>query len=109
MQKNRYNDIKLQLEKVFYPEILEVLDESHNHHVPVGSQSHFKVTIVSSKFESLSLIERHRQVNTALKAEFNSGMHALAIHAYTPEVWQNKQKISPSSPKCLDGFKNTLK
>ncbi|MGC3836761.1 BolA/IbaG family iron-sulfur metabolism protein [Moritella viscosa] len=43
-------------------------------------------------------------VNTALVTQFEAGIHALSIHAYTPEQWAKKndqdQKI-PESPDCL--------
>lgn len=36
---------------------LEVLNESYMHNVPKGSESHFKLLIVSNQFENLSLIK----------------------------------------------------
>lgn len=41
-----------QLEPVHY----EVVNESYMHNVPKDSETHFKVLVVSSKFESLPLI-----------------------------------------------------
>lgn len=35
----------------------EVINESYMHNVPKGAESHFKVLVVSSKFESLPLIK----------------------------------------------------
>ena len=32
------------------PQFLEVINESHMHNVATGSESHFKVTIVSDQF-----------------------------------------------------------
>lgn len=40
--------------QVLQPQFLEVINESHKHNVPVGSESHFKVTIVSSEFNGKS-------------------------------------------------------
>ena len=37
------------------PVHLEVINESHMHSVPPGSESHFKVVVVSSKFEGKQL------------------------------------------------------
>lgn len=58
---------------------VEVVDESYKHNVPRGTESHFKVTIVSEAFEGVKLLDRHRAVNTALEAEFEAGLHALSI------------------------------
>ena len=67
---------------------LDVFDESDGHNVPDGSESHFKVVAVSVEFEGMSRINRHRQINNLLQSEFDSGMHALAIHAYTESEWK---------------------
>ena len=85
---------------------LEVVDESGNHSVPDGAESHFKVVAVSADFEALSRINRHRRLNELLQQEFDSGMHALAIHAYTAEEWQSRFGEAPMSPPCLGGSKS---
>lgn len=36
---------------------LEVINESYMHNVPKGAETHFKVLIVSEKFENLALIK----------------------------------------------------
>ena len=79
---------------------LEVLDESGNHSVPDGAESHFKVVLVSTDFESQSRIDRHRRVNGLLQGEFDDGMHALAIHAYTEQEWAKRFGQAPMSPPC---------
>ena len=48
---------------------LEVVNESDNHNVPPGSESHFKVVLVSDEFAGQRLIQRHRQVNKILANE----------------------------------------
>ncbi|XP_048882642.1 bolA-like protein 1 [Brienomyrus brachyistius] len=87
------------------PKHLEVLNESHMHAVPPGSESHFRVLVVSSRFEGLSLLQRHRLVNEALRAELSSSVHALAIQAKTPEQWQENPTLA-KSPPCLGGSKH---
>jgi BolA family transcriptional regulator, general stress-responsive regulator len=77
------------LTEAFVPQSLEVVDESHQHeghggHQP-GGETHFRVYIVSDAFRGKSRLERHRMINTALSRELQSGVHALAIHAATPE------------------------
>lgn len=44
-----------------------------------------RLTVVSSKFENMPLLERHRMINNLLKDEFSSGLHALSIKAKTPK------------------------
>ena len=84
---------------------LEVINESGNHNVPAGSESHFKVVLVSEEFDDKRLIERHKQVNRVLKDELANDIHALAIHTYTESEWRAKNGEAPMSPPCLGGSK----
>lgn len=79
---------------------LEVANESHGHHVPAGSETHFKIVLVSTEFEQQSRVTRHRRINGLLAEEFASGMHALAVHTYTPAEWQARHGEAPMSPPC---------
>jgi len=87
---------------------LEVINESGNHNVPAGSESHFKVVIVSGDFEGKSLLARHRQVNGILADELQHRIHALALHTYTEEEWRAQNGDAPMSPPCLGGSKAKL-
>ena len=90
----------------FQPTHLEVINESNNHNVPPGSESHFKVVIVAKAFEGERLIKRHRLVNGVLSEELAEKIHALAIHTYTEKEWQEQYAgNAPSSPNCLGGGK----
>lgn len=84
---------------------LEVINESGNHNVPDGSESHFKVVLVSDNFDGQTLIARHRQVNKILEDELKNKIHALALHTYTQSEWQAKNEDAPTSPPCLGGSK----
>ena len=97
--------IETKLTQLFSPNHLSVLNESYMHNVPPGSESHFKVVIVSDAFESQRLIGRHRLVNKALEQELANDIHALSIHTYTLKEWQDQQGISPESPMCMGGGK----
>jgi BolA protein len=88
----------------FGPSHLEVINESSNHAVPAGSETHFKVILVSDGFAGQRLLARHRQVNEALAAELAGGVHALAIHTYTQAEWAARQ-TAPDSPDCASGSK----
>jgi BolA protein len=82
---------------------LEVVNESGNHNVPAGSESHFKVVLVSETFAAMPLIARHRQVNGILSDVLANDIHALAIHTYTGKEWRKKNGEAPMSPPCLGG------
>jgi len=82
---------------------LEVVNESGGHNVPPGSETHFKVVLVSGDFDGLRLLARHRAVNEALADELAGGVHALAIHTYTPAEWRDRFGAAPLSPPCLGG------
>ncbi|OEU14326.1 hypothetical protein FRACYDRAFT_218526 [Fragilariopsis cylindrus CCMP1102] len=51
------------------------------------------LTLVTSKFEKLSLIKRHRMINEIFAMELkNNSIHALTIKgAYTPSQWEIKK------------------
>jgi BolA protein len=97
--------IETKLSASFSPLHLEVVNESHMHSVPPGSESHFKVTVVSEAFAGRRLIERHREVNETLAAELSGPVHALALHTLTPEEWFARGGTVPNSPPCLGGSK----
>jgi len=84
---------------------LEVINESDNHNVPAGSESHFKVVLVSDDFSGQRLIQRHRTINQILSAELSGSVHALAMHTYTSAEWFEKHGDVPLSPPCLGGEK----
>ncbi len=94
------------LQSALSPTHLEVTDESHMHSVPAGAESHFKVVAVSESFSEHPLVARHRLVNKALKGEFESGLHALALYTWTPQEWFEKRGIAPDSPQCMGGSKS---
>jgi len=87
------------------PEYLEVLNESHMHNVPPGSESHFKVTVVTKEFDGKMLVARHRVLNNLLKSELEGPIHALSLNTLTPAEWQEKNGEVRKSPPCLGGSK----
>lgn len=95
--------IERKLAERFEPAHLEVHNESGNHNVPPGSESHFKVVLVADAFAGKPLLARHRLVNETLREELAGGVHALAIHTYTADEWQRRFGNAPMSPPCLGG------
>ena len=88
----------------FSPIHYEVINESDKHNVPKGSESHFKVLIVSEVFEGKNLVQRHRMVNHSLREELKSSVHALSIMAKTPQQWE-QDPSQQKTPNCLGGDK----
>ncbi|MFO7704601.1 MAG: BolA family protein, partial [Halopseudomonas sp.] len=82
---------------------LELVNESHMHSVPPGSESHFKAVIVSQQFAGLNAVKRHQAVYRSL-GDLMSRIHALALHTYTPAEWLARAQ-APASPNCLGGGK----
>lgn len=81
------------LTKAFSPSELSVENKSGKHAGHSGARdhlgrvtgdTHFRVRIVSSHFEGKSRVDRHREVNAALKEELAGPVHALAVKALTP-------------------------
>jgi len=96
------NQLESRLKTHFTPVFSEIVNESHMHNVPPGSESHFKITVVSDKFNGLRLVKRHQEVY-GLFADLMSGpIHALALHTMTAEEWAAKGNV-PDSPDCLGG------
>jgi len=100
--------IREKINSQFRPNHLDVINESHMHNVPPGSESHFKVVIVTNAFESKSRVARHQSVNKLLEDELKGSIHALSIETHTPEEWLSKNQQPMSSPKCLGGGKGEI-
>lgn len=104
---SRLNEI---LSRALSPLHLEIENESFMHSVPPGSETHFKVLVVSAAFEGKSRIDRQRLVNELLKAELQSGLHALTQRTLTPAEWDlQKNQMHFQSPECLGGSKHDKK
>ncbi|OQW94292.1 MAG: hypothetical protein BWK79_06630 [Beggiatoa sp. IS2] len=86
-KEQRITLIKQCLTHQLAPTHLEVIDESHQHagHLQAGQGGHFIVTIVSTQFTGKTLIQRHRMVYEAVGELMNTAIHALSIHAYSPD------------------------
>jgi stress-induced morphogen len=97
------NLIERRLNEAFQPEHLQVENESHSHSVPPGSESHFKLVLVSAQFIGKRQVQRQQAVYAALAEALAAGVHALAMHTYTPEEWSSANV--PASPDCMGGSK----
>jgi BolA protein len=95
--------IEHKLREELNPLHLEVENESHMHNVPPGSESHFKVYVVSPAFAGQKRVARQRTINKILADELAGGVHALSMHTLTPEEWDANDRETLASPKCLGG------
>lgn len=75
--------IRRKLTEAFAPVELQVIDDSEAHRghsgYREGGNTHFNVTIRAKAFNGLSRVAAQRLVYAALKEEFDSGLHALAL------------------------------
>ena len=96
------SDITSALQAAFHPSLLRVENESHRHNVPRDSETHFKVTLVTASFEGARSVRRHQSVYAVLAEWLEGPVHALALHTYTPDEWENIG-VAPDSPDCRGG------
>lgn len=78
----RSEAIRAALEAAFHPDELSVEDEGAQHRGHAGEGGgHFAVRIVSTRFDGLTAVARHRLVYEALRT---IPVHALRISAVSP-------------------------
>ncbi|WP_426112709.1 BolA family protein [Massilia sp. PWRC2] len=76
---------------VLEPLELALYDESHLHAGHAGAASgggHFRLKIVSARFEGHRLVMRHRLVYDSVHDMMHTEIHALAITALAPSEWR---------------------
>lgn len=85
---SRASRMKNLLESRFSAEALSLEDESARHagHAGAapGGETHFRLRLVAPEFAGLGRVARQRLVNDALREEFASGLHALAMELKAP-------------------------
>lgn len=85
---SRSDRIAAALEVAFAPVSLRVIDDSAQHAghagARAGGETHYTVEMVSAAFAGQSRVARSRAVNAALRAEFDSGLHALSLRLEAP-------------------------
>ncbi|MYB18210.1 MAG: BolA family transcriptional regulator [Holophagales bacterium] len=95
--------IRDKLEQATGAEAVEVLNESRMHNVPPEAETHFRVVVVSNRFEGANRLQRHRVIHRALADELAGPVHALAIDALTPAEWRARGESRGLSPDCRGG------
>lgn len=92
-RERRVAAIRDALQQAFAPTVLEIRDDSQRHAGHAGARDgrgHFDVVIVSEAFAGLSPLARHRAVYAALGGLMATDIHALSLHAGTPDGPQGR-------------------
>ena len=89
---NLDNKIKLLLEESMDIDYLSILNDTDKHlnHKNYDGGGHFKLEIVSSSFEGLSLLEQHKLVYKALEGMIKKEIHALALKTISTSDWKKE-------------------
>lgn len=84
---NRIDNINALLHKNFEPLACQIDDESALHAGHAGAASgggHYRLRLVSTRFEGLGKVGRHRLVYDCLRELMQKEIHALAMTLLTP-------------------------
>ncbi len=84
---------------VLDPTRFELIDDSALHAGHAGARSgggHYRLGIVSAAFRGKNTVARHRMIYAALGEMMRREIHALAIHAQSPEELQISNPSHPS-------------
>lgn len=83
--------IEKKLKEGLSPLSLKIINQSdqHKHHVamhgvPQTGETHFRIEVVSDKFDGVGLVKRHRAVFELLKEEMDGPVHALSLDTKAP-------------------------
>ncbi|HEX9789325.1 MAG TPA: BolA/IbaG family iron-sulfur metabolism protein [Kiloniellales bacterium] len=98
--------IEAKLRASLAPSHLQVVNESHMHSVPPGSESHFKVVVVSERFAGVARVRRHQMINEILRDELATLIHALSMRTLTAGEWAAQDGQTLDSPPCHGGGKH---
>lgn len=85
---NRLQRIRELLDAGLAPDECLVDDESHLHAGHAGAASgggHYRLRLVSTRFEGLNKVARHRLVYDCLREMMQKDIHALAMTLLTPD------------------------
>jgi BolA protein len=84
--------IKQKLIQELDAESVEIVDDSWRHagHVAMAGveapeATHLNITVVSPRFEGVSIIDQHRMVNEVLQEARETHLHALQLKTFAPK------------------------
>ncbi len=58
--------------------------------VKSDDQTHFEAVIICADFAGKTRVKQHQMVYATLGTHLESDIHALSLHTYTPEQYQNQ-------------------
>jgi BolA protein len=79
--------MRQRLTETFTPAACQLVDESHLHAGHAGAASgggHYRLHLVSDRFEGVNRVGRHRLVYDCLHDMMRTEIHALTINAVAP-------------------------
>lgn len=89
-REDRTEIIRSTLEDALDAEHVQIDDDSGLHAGHLGAQGgggHFRVLVVSSRFEGLTRVAAQRLVYQALGELMTTDIHALEMRTLTPDQW----------------------
>jgi len=89
-REDRAEIIRATLEEVLGAEHIHIVDDSALHAGHLGAQGgggHYRVVVVSARFEGLSRVAAQRLVYQALGELMTTDIHALEMRTLTPDQW----------------------
>ena len=91
---NLDHEIKSRLTKTMVIDNLTIKDDTGRHlrHKHYDGGGHIQIKIVSSKFEGLSLLDRHKLVYEALDGMIKNEIHALGLKTISTSEWINEKE-----------------
>ncbi len=92
--------LKMCLEEGLKPQVLQLINESRLHGGSTHPESHFKLTIVSSEFEGMRLLQRHRKVQELIKP-FTASVKAISLHIFSSKEWESAQDAPLPGSQCM--------
>ena len=54
---------------------------------PQGDNNHFRLVLISDRFDGKNMVEQHQLVYQALGDAMREAVHALSLKTFTPDQW----------------------
>ena len=92
---NLVHEIKSRLKKTMAIDHLTIMDDTGKHlrHQYYDGGRHFNLKIVSSAFEGLSLLDRHKLVYQALDGMIKNEIHAIGLKTIATSEYKNEKDV----------------
>ena len=90
---NLVHEIKSRLKKTMVIDPLTIMDDTGKHlrHKHYDGGGHIQIRIISSTFEGLSLLDRHKLVYQALDGMIKNEIHAIGLKTIATSEYLNEK------------------